>query len=58
MFLFCCPKKVKIYVARKQGRGKAAPNSPVGGGGGGSQNMGPTFYFTTTTLKVGIVDKC
>ena len=40
----------------EQGRAKAAPNPPVGGGP--SQNGGPTFYFTTTTLKVGIVDQC
>ena len=39
-----------------QGRAKAAPNPPVGGGP--SQSGGPTFYFTTTTLKVGIVDQC
>ena len=39
-----------------QGRAKAAPNPSVGGDP--SQNEGPTFYFTTTTLKVGIVDQC
>ena len=43
-------------ILRSQGRAKAAPNPPVGGGP--SQNGGPTFYFTTTTLKVGIVDQC
>ena len=40
-----------------QGRVKAAPNPPVGRGEP-SQHGGPTFYFTTTTLKVGIVDQC
>ena len=39
-----------------QGRVKAAPNPQVEGGA--SQHGGPTFYFTTTTLKVGIVDQC
>ena len=33
------------------------PQTPRSGGRG-SQHGGPTFYFTTTALKVGIVDQC
>ena len=46
----------RALKAPPQGRAKAALNPPVGGGA--SQNGGLTFYFTTATLKVGIVDQC
>ena len=38
---------------------RAVPRQPQAPRSGEpSQNGGPTFYFTTTTLKVGIVDQC
>ena len=42
-------------IKLQQRRGKAAPNPPVGGP---QPTWGPTFYFTTTILKVGIFDQC
>ena len=48
-------KKHEFTYNSHQGRANAAPNPPVWGGP--SQNGGPTFYFTTITLKVGIVDQ-
>ena len=47
--------RVICIVLLQPGPCQGSPKPP--GRGGPSQNWGPTFYFTTTTLKVGIVDQ-
>ena len=56
MLYFTLEKLKRNILRPRPGPCQGSPKAP--GRGGGSQHGGPTFYFTTTILKVGIVDQC